>query len=316
MLRDKDMVSVIISCNTNPDLDGFACAFAYQELLSKLGQEVEMAILGAPHDEVKYLLNRFSIVFPQNASGGPNQASKIILVDTSDLRGLDKSIIPENVVEVIDHRKINDQHLFPNAKIQIELVGACVTLIAEKYRKQGIKLSRESAVLIYGAIISNTLNFKANTTTERDRAVASWLAENFDLPKNLAEEMFLAKSDFAGKKFQQKIRGDFAWFEFAGQRVGIAQIEMIGGRDLIEQRYDEISSELVELKAELFLDFVFLSIVELKEEVNFFAAVDKKTQKMLADIFNLEFVSGQAIRSGLIMRKEITPLIKEYLENN
>lgn len=310
------MAGVSITCNTNPDLDGFACVFAYQELLSKLGQEVEMAIFGAPHDEVKHLLNRFSIVFPQNVSGGLNQASKIILADTSDLRGLDKSIIPQNVIEVIDHRKINDQHLFPNAKIQIELVGSCATLIAEKYRQKGIMPSLESAILIYGAIISNTLNFKANTTTERDRAIADWLAKNFDLPKNLAEEMFLAKSDLGAGKLQQKIRHDFAWFEFAGQRVGIAQIEMIGGRDLLEQRHDEIFSELSELKAELLLDFVFLSIVELKEEINFFVAWDKKTQKILADIFDLEFVLGQATRSGLIMRKEITPLIKAYLENN
>lgn len=310
------MASVIITCNTNPDLDGFACVFAYQEFLGKTGQEVGVIIFGEPHDEVKYLLNRFGIVFPQNISGKLNQTSKIILVDTSDLRGLDKSINPENVIEIVDHRKINDQHLFSNAKIQIELVGACATLIAEKYRQQSMAPSLESAILIYGAIISNTLNFKANTATERDKAAADWLAENFDLPENLAQETFLAKSNFEGKKLQQKIRHDFAWFEFFGQRVGIAQIEMIGGRDLLERRYDEIFSELAELKAELLFDFVFLSIIGLKENVNFFVAPDKKTQKMLADIFDLEFVSGQAVRPGLIMRKEIAPLLKEYLENN
>lgn len=307
------MASVIITCNSNPDLDRIACAFAYQEFLSKTGQEAAMIIFGVPHEEVNYLLNRFNIVFPQNNFNEMSPASQIILVDTSDLRGLDKGLNPENVIEVIDHRKINDQHLFPKAKIQIELVGACATLIAEKYRQQGLVPSLQSAILIYGAIISNTLNFKANTITERDRAVADWLVENFALPKDLAQEMFLAKSDLGGKKLQERIRHDFAWFEFFGQRIGIAQIEMMGGRDLIEWRLDEIFAELAELKAELFLDFVFLSIVELKENVNFFLTSDKKTQKMLADIFDLEFVFGQATRPGLIMRKEITPLIKEYL---
>ncbi|MEK9153573.1 MAG: DHH family phosphoesterase, partial [Patescibacteria group bacterium] len=194
------MASLIITCNTNPDLDRFACAFAYQEFLSKTGQEAAMVIFGAPHEEVNYLLNRFNIVFPQNNVNELSPASQIVLVDTSDLRGLDKKINPEKVIEVIDHRQINDQHLFPKAKIQIELVGACATLMAERYRQQGLMPSLQSAILIYGAIVSNTLNFKANTTTERDRAVANWLVENFDLPENLAQEMFLAKSDLGGKR--------------------------------------------------------------------------------------------------------------------
>ena len=190
----------------NPDLDAFACVFAYKEFLVKNGQEAESVIFGTPQDEVKYLIDRFNIPATENNSKQLDSAAKIILVDSSQLETLDKSVNPQNVIEIIDHREVTDANLFPNAKIQIELIGAAGTLIAEKFIKRQTEISFESAVLLYGAIISNTLNFKSNTTTERDRIAASWLNKKANLPENFAKEMFLAKSDLAGEKLIKRIR--------------------------------------------------------------------------------------------------------------
>lgn len=310
------MEKIIITCYTNPDLDAFACVFAYKEFLVKNGQEAESVFFGTPQDEVEYLLRRFSIPTTENNSKQLDSAAKIILVDSSNLETLDKAINPQNVIEVIDHREVTDVHLFPNTKIQIELVGAAASLITEKYIKQQIDISFESAVLLYGAIISNTLNFKSNTTTERDRIAASWLNKKANLPENFTKKMFLAKSDLAGEKLKKRMEDDFVWINLDNnKKVGTAQIEMIGGKNLVDQRKEEILKELSNLKNEFGLDFIFLSVIELEQGFNLFVADDKTVQKMLSSIFGIEFIDNQAIRQGLITRKEIVPLIKKYLES-
>ena len=50
------MNTVLVTCYQNPDLDGFAGAMAYGELLNRTGQEAVVGIFGEVHDEVKWIL--------------------------------------------------------------------------------------------------------------------------------------------------------------------------------------------------------------------------------------------------------------------
>ncbi|MCR4280072.1 MAG: hypothetical protein NUV82_01445, partial [Candidatus Komeilibacteria bacterium] len=154
----------------------------------------------------------------------------------SDLNGLEGNIAPEKVVEIIDHRKVHSAHEFPHAKVQIEPVGAAVTLIAEKFMQSKMEISKESATLMYAAIVSNTLNFKGTVTTDRDKTAADWLNRTAQLSAGFWKEMFMAKSDLAGSKLSERMKGDFAWFVIGGRKIGIAQIEMIGVRKLLVER--------------------------------------------------------------------------------
>src|SRR3989344_4504224 len=55
--------------------------------------------------------------------------------------------------------------------LKTEMVGACATLIWEEYvkRKKSNEISEMSGNLLSTAIISNTLNFNAMVTTDRDK---------------------------------------------------------------------------------------------------------------------------------------------------
>src|SRR3989338_2413616 len=131
-------------------------------------------IIGEPHDEAKYILDRFGFEYPPMIESADN-FDEVILVDASDLNGLEGKISAEKVIEIIDHRKIHEADKFSKAKAQIELVGAAATLVAEKFIQNKVDISKESATLVYGAIISNTLNFKGSVTTDRDKVAAEWL---------------------------------------------------------------------------------------------------------------------------------------------
>ena len=72
------------------------------------------------------------------------------------------------------------------------MVGSCATLIWEEFGKRNLSgsISATSANLLYTAIVSNTLNFKASVTTRRDREAYKQLQKFTNLPKNWIEKYF------------------------------------------------------------------------------------------------------------------------------
>lgn len=307
---------IIVTGYVNPDLDGFACILAYTDFLNKTGQKAIASVSGKQHEEANHVIKEYNLEF-NIKEYNPRSFEKIVLVDASDLDGIDKRIDPRKVIEIIDHRKINMADIFANAKVQIELVGAAATLVGEKYKEKNIELSKSVATLLYGAIISNTLNFRAKVTTDRDRAMATDLKEKFNFPEDFAHRMFLSKSDLSGDKLIKTIRVDFANFKshnFNGKKMGIAQIEMIEGIKLAEDRKDEIVSEIKAIMKELGIDIVFLTIIDLEANQNILVAPTREIEDILSEVLNVKFKNQIATRTGLIMRKEIVPLIKDYLD--
>jgi len=308
------MPPTLITCYVNPDLDGLASAFAYAEFLNKQGQQAQAAILGVPHDEAKYVLDRFKI---NNLPSIINDKdfSQVILVDSSDLIGLEGRVSPDKVIEIIDHRQINEADKFPHTKVQIELVGAAATLIAEKFYQKNIPISQESAILIYSAIISNTLNFRSSTTTVRDREMAQRLQTIINLPTDYWQELFKAKSDLTGSKLAERINGDFAWFILADKRIGIAQLEIMDVEELLKRRQSEIIFILDKIKIDLNLDFIFQNIIDLKNFRNFIITNNHLAKSILEKALDIKFQDNLAVRDQLIMRKQIVPLVKKELES-
>ena len=181
--------SILITAKINPDLDGVACAYAYSHFLRMQGKNVTGGVFGQMHAEAAYLIDRFGIEDVVHDPAGPFHS--FILVDASDMAGMPSAIRQEDVMEIIDHREVHRaDELFPNAKIHIERVGSAATLIAEKYRSSEYSIDPHSGILLFGAIYSNTLNFQASITTERDKAAADWLRTQVAVPTSLVDEMF------------------------------------------------------------------------------------------------------------------------------
>ncbi len=308
------MKPILITGYVNPDLDAVAGVIAYCEFLQKTGKDAEVGFIGEIHDEAKYIFERYNFIYPKSIPNADN-FDEVILVDASDLNGIEGKIAPEKVIEIIDHRKINEADKFPNAKVQIELVGSAATLVAERFIQNNVEISYPSAVLLCGAIISNTLNFKGGVTTERDRKAVEHLNKVALLPENFWKELFTAKSDLSGNKLRERIEGDFAWFVMGNRKVGIAQVEIIGADDLIKNRIDDILQTLNKIKSEMELDYIFQNTIELEQGKNLFITSDTETQSLLEKVLNVKFSGSVAERPNLIMRKQIVPLLKEELEN-
>ncbi len=306
------MKTVFTTSYVDPDLDGVACAFAYAELLNETGTKATACLMGHPTVEAEFALKTLAIAHPENrTSFEPHEA--VAILDASEPVHFEGRLLPEQVVEVVDHRMVNESQKFLNAKIQIEFVGAAATLVAERFYLANIQPSRESAQLLQAAIISNTQNFQANTTTNRDHTIMAWLNDIAPLPQNFTHDMFAAKSDFSGDKLEQAMDTETAIFEIAGKRLGIVQLEMVDSETLLHDREAEITAVLEGLKAQNKLDHIFLTMLDIEAKLNRFVTNDPFMQSVLVAALHVTFSDSLAVRKGIIMRKEITPLIKTLI---
>jgi manganese-dependent inorganic pyrophosphatase len=305
----ENIKPILVTCYVGPDLDGYAGTFAYAEFLNKQGGKAVAGIMGQPRVEAKYVLDRFKIT-PSLVIDDSQSCLEVILVDASDLNGLGGKIEADKIIEIIDHRQVNGIDSFPQAQKQIESVGAAATLVAEKFINSKVSISSESAILLYSAIISNTLNFKAGVTTERDRLAASWLRQGLEISDDYWKELFMAKSDISGDNLFKLMNSEFASFEIGGKKISIVQLELIGAEKLVAEREKDILEILNNLKAKNNLDCIFLTIIELEKEKNYFITEDLNLKMTLEKVLQARFVGPIGVREGMIMRKQIVPLIK------
>ncbi|MFZ2310309.1 MAG: DHHA2 domain-containing protein [Patescibacteria group bacterium] len=297
------MSKILITPKINPDLDGVACAYAYAKLLNSLndGNEYIAGIFGTPHSEARFLINKFQI--KEGLFFNPELAfDKFILVDASDLKGMPEIIRAQDVVEVIDHRATHQApELFVNAKIQIELVGAAATLVWEKFTEA---LDLNSAVLLYGAIYSNTLNLNPSITTERDLKAVKDLEVN--LPANLITDMFQYKTDYIASNLEEVMSGDFKTFDGG---LGIAQLEGFNLDKLVNNNLESIQNILTSLKEKYNIKSIFLTAADINNGYNLFITIDEDTEKLLVESIALNFTNSIAKNNKLLLRKQILPLL-------
>lgn len=125
--------------------------------------------------------------------------------------------------------------------------------------------------------------------------------------------MFAHKSKIVGPLYTA-LEEDFAIFDLK-KRVGIAQLEIVGTEKLLKEHKSELESALKKLKQDEKCELVFLTCVDLEKAQGLILAVDEETKVLLSRVLSVQFTNGLAIRKGVLMRKEIVPLIKEAFEN-
>ena len=298
----------------NPDIDCVACSIGYAEFLRKglkEAQAVYSGDIGKESEFVKKYLGYLSIL---HVSGGLEE-DQIVLVDTSDVKAIDLSIKKENIIEVIDHRKLSYIHDFPRAKMQIDLVGSCATLITERFHDNGVIPSKESAVLLFSAIVSNTVNFMSNVTTQRDKDMANWLKKYADIPQNYISDMFEYKSEINGKNIEEVLTEEFKQYTILGKKIGIVQLEITEAIRRVSELGNDIKAKLCEIKSEKQLDYLLLSCVDIKEGFNYFLTIDSKSSDFFEKALGITAVYDGVKSEGIYMRKEIYPKLVKYLED-
>jgi inorganic pyrophosphatase/exopolyphosphatase len=135
-----------------------------------------------------------------------------------------------------------------------------------------------------------------------------------DLPTDFATRLFEGKSDLAGNKLHERFLGESALFGLNDKRVLISQIELVGADALVSERKADLIRELGAQADAKQADYAFVSLVDLEAGQNVFLSDHEPSQQLVEQVLGVKFANDVARRKGLIMRKEIVPKLKTYLE--
>ena len=294
----------------DPDTDGVGSALGYADFRRRTsGDPFEAVIFGSCDEETTFLLHHFDLDPPRIVVALPPEAP-LILVDTHHPNQLPSTLPLSMVVEILDHHPAGKPAAFPNATIENELIGAVATLVAEKLVAYGDAPKFSLAGILAAAIVSNTLNFAAPSTTQRDRDAFRWLTRFTRVDNALIAEMFVARSQWVAMyATEQVLIRDYKQFEFDGVSVGIAQIEMCDS-DKLTNRLDLLAA-LEALKGARRLTHVLLNVVDLGRSKSTLITPNVETQRLLYAVGGIEFREGVAHCDRIYLRKtELVPWLQ------
>ena len=152
------------------------------------------------------------------------QKKQLILVDHNEKKQAIDDIDEGIVTEIVDHHRFGGFESDNPISITTMPIGATATIVANKFIDGKVKLDKNLAGLLLGAIVSDTMNFKSPTTTKIDIDTARKLEKisgvtSADLSKGLIEH----SESLLNKRFIEIVYNDFKEFNIDGNKVGLAQ---------------------------------------------------------------------------------------------
>lgn len=299
----------------NPDLDGVASTVGLADYLA-VAEAISCTplALGAFDAETRFVFGLVKAALPQIVDCCPEDRN-VYLVDTHHVLQLKNKVPLDRVVCIYDHHPAGDPSMFPKARITNESVGAVATMLAEMYRNANSKPRDSIAALLYAAIISNTMNLTAPTTTQRDRLASTWLCQLTEIPTDLPRRMFEVKSQHADRTIREIITANAKVFVFGPIKIAISQIEGIGVGELLSR--DDLNEALTFLKNNEEAQYAFLSVVDQPKQITLLYAPDKEMQALLSGSLGAVFQGATAQINRILLRKsDLVPSLTSYLKNH
>jgi manganese-dependent inorganic pyrophosphatase len=168
------------------------------------------------------------------------QPRRVVLVDHAEQAQSVPGVEEAEIVEILDHHHIGSIETRVPVRATFDPVGSTATLVIERFRQNGMEPSRPTAIMLLGAILSDTIILNSPTTTERDHAVTEYLERVLALDaEEFGREMFEETSDTSDIPAEKLVGTDVKEYSVGGgHTVAIAQVETVGP-GLLERR-DEL----------------------------------------------------------------------------
>jgi manganese-dependent inorganic pyrophosphatase len=175
------------------------------------------------------LLTRSDLVAPS--------PRRVILVDHAEQAQSVPGIEQAEIVEILDHHHIGSIETHVPVRATFDPVGSTATLVVERFRQNGMEPSRPAAMMLLGAVLSDTVILNSPTTTRRDHAVAEYLQRVLALDAiELGRQMFEATADVSEVSAREIVTRDAKEYNLAsGHAICIAQVEVVG-KALMERK--------------------------------------------------------------------------------
>lgn len=286
------------------DIDAYASAIAYAELLQCRGQNSNAASTATLNESITPSLRALNAPLQTAYTATPDDT--FVLVDVSDPEKFDPIVNLEKVTEVFDHHPGNETYWCEKIGegCQIEPVGAAATLIFEQWQKHNLlqKMSSSSATLLAAAILDNTLDFNASITKERDKTAYAQLCTTAKLPLAFSTDYFSECQQSILADLPESIKNDTKVLVFGGlnPKVTFGQLVLWDASQILEQNLATVTETLSHLGTPW-----LANIVSISEGKSYFLASDNEVKSWLRGLLNVQFNDLVAPANRLWLRKEI-----------
>jgi manganese-dependent inorganic pyrophosphatase len=250
------------------------------------------------------LVRRSDLVAPQRR--------RVILVDHAEQAQSAIGIGEAEILEILDHHHIGSIETRVPVRATFDPVGSTATLVVERFRQAGMEPSRPTALMLLGAVMSDTVILNSATTTERDHAVVEYLERVLAVDaQELGRQMFQETSDVSGLSAKEIISRDAKRYQVrGGHEISIAQVEVVGN-SLLERR-EELLEALRHEREERELVLYALMVTDV---------LDKGTEMLVAGdaaavarSFGTEHADSTIKLPGVMSRKkEVAPKLMTAL---
>ncbi len=158
----------------------------------------------------------------------PSQ-TRLVLVDHNELSQAVGGADEVTIMGIIDHHRLGNLPTQQPILFHNEPVGATCTIVAGFFRQYGITPEPAIAGILMGGIISDTMNLRGPTTTEKDRDMLCWLKGIAGTdPDELMRLIFNSGSLISAILPEEVIAADCKRYVEGEARFSVAQVEELG----------------------------------------------------------------------------------------
>lgn len=240
---------------------------------------------------------------------------QVILVDHNEESQAVDGIEQADVLEIIDHHRLNSIQTIGPVVFRNQPVGCTATIIYQMYQEYNKPVNPVIAGLLCSAIISDTLLFRSPTCTLLDEDAAKELAEIAGINmEELAQAMFKAGSNLQGKSAEEICFLDFKQFTVNDTVFGVGQVNSMSAKELTEIK-TQIESELDKIRQNHRLDMIFFMLTNIMTESSELLCVGPEAREKAISAFDLNGKSDTLYLKGVVSRKkQLVPAIVEALQ--
>jgi manganese-dependent inorganic pyrophosphatase len=246
---------------------------------------------------------------------------QLILVDHNEVGQSIGSLDEADLIEVLDHHRVNNPPTRLPISFRVDPVGSTSTLVSERIEESGLSAPPELAGLLLGGVLSDTLRFSSPTTTERDREAAERLArwafvggsplegEGID---SFGLELLQSSSGLSTRDPKEIVTSDLKVYDSVGLHFGIAQVEVT---DLVAvgDYLEELCRALQDLIEGEKLNFAMLMVTDIVDGSS--RLLMQSEPPVLSELPYKRLPDGTMDARGVVSRKkQLLPVVLALLE--
>ena len=310
---------IYVTGHQSPDSDTVCSAIAYAALLQELGYDAHPAVLGKINKETEYILNAAGLEPPElleDASG-----CNMILVDHSEYTQSAEGLKDANIITIIDHHGDGAVTTGNQLIYDARPLGSTATIVWMRYRNYGVDLDPNVATAMLGAVLSDTINLKSNTTTAADEEAVKVLSEIAGISdvETFYKEMYKESISYEGMSDEEILFSDLKVYEAGGKRFIIGCINVYD-----EEEAKDMSERMKKLlpmavkKTGTDIGYAQISIFHDDISVGYFVPSDDVAMETFETAFPEAAFDGTAYRiePGFSRKTVFVPAITNVLEGH